>query len=191
MSKERNFAEIAPNIGFFEFDFYDLYREGYRYIAWRCIRGCSELMRRKWEETLVMPEPTTGTTARRMGYRHRSWSEEGRIKRGEEGERPCQKGTCQGEGDRDGGLVRHTERALRLEAGQGPDEADGNLVNLLRHTHGKRGAAGRQDRAERTSGGCLKRKHAHRKVLSQGNCTPVIENGQKIRPKRPEWDIKT
>ena len=28
MSKERNFAEIAPNIGFSEFDFYDLYREG-------------------------------------------------------------------------------------------------------------------------------------------------------------------
>ena len=26
MSKERNFAEIAPNIGFSEFDFYDLYR---------------------------------------------------------------------------------------------------------------------------------------------------------------------
>ena len=27
MSKERNFAEIAPNIGFSEFDFYDLYRK--------------------------------------------------------------------------------------------------------------------------------------------------------------------
>ena len=26
MSKVRNFAEIAPNIGFSEFDFYDLYR---------------------------------------------------------------------------------------------------------------------------------------------------------------------
>ena len=26
MSKERNFAEIAPNIGFSEFDIYDLYR---------------------------------------------------------------------------------------------------------------------------------------------------------------------
>ena len=26
MSKVRNFAEIAPNIGFTEFDFYDLYR---------------------------------------------------------------------------------------------------------------------------------------------------------------------
>ncbi|MCI7635516.1 MAG: hypothetical protein MSS78_07655 [Bacteroidales bacterium] len=26
MSKARNFAEIAPNIGFSEFDFYDLYR---------------------------------------------------------------------------------------------------------------------------------------------------------------------
>ena len=26
MSKVRNFAELAPNIGFSEFDFYDLYR---------------------------------------------------------------------------------------------------------------------------------------------------------------------
>ena len=43
------------------------------------------------------------------------------FQRGEEGERPCQKGTCQGEGDRDGGPVRHTERALRPEPGQGLD----------------------------------------------------------------------
>ena len=35
-------------------------------------------------------------------------------------------------------------------------------------THGKRGAAGRQNRAESTAGGCLKRKYAHRKVLSRG-----------------------
>ena len=49
----------------------------------------------------------------------------------------------QGDGDSDGGLVRHIERALRPEASQGPDEVDGNPVHLLRHTHGKRGAAGR------------------------------------------------
>ena len=108
------------------------------------------------------------------------------VQRGYEGERPCQKGTCQGEGDRNGGLVRNTERSLRPEAGQGPDEADGNHVHLLRHSHGKRVAAGGQDRAESTAGGYLKRKHAHGKALSQGNCVSVIENGQKIRPKRPE-----
>ena len=44
-----------------------------------------------------------------------------------------QKGTCPGEGDSDGGLIRHTERALRPEASQGPDEVDGNPVHLLRH----------------------------------------------------------
>ena len=55
---------------------------------------------------------------------------------------------------------------VRPEAGQGPDEADGNPVHLLRHPHGKRGAAGGQDRAESTVGTCLKRKYAHRKVLS-------------------------
>ena len=72
------------------------------------------------------------------------------------------------------------------EAGQGSDEVDGNPVHLLRHPHGKRCAAGRQNRAESTAGGCLKREHAHRKVLSRGNYASVIENGQKIRPKRPE-----
>ena len=50
------------------------------------------------------------------------------------------------------------------------------LGNLLRHPHGKRGAAGGQDRAESTDGGLLKRKHAHGKVLSQGNYASVIEN---------------
>ena len=38
---------------------------------------------------------------------------------------------------------------------QGPDEAYGNSVHLLRHTHGKRGAAGRQDRTESTDGGLV------------------------------------
>ena len=77
-------------------------------------------------------------------------------------------------------------RALPPEASQGPDEADGNPVHLLLHPHGKRGAAGGQDRAESTACGLLKRKHAHRNVLTQGNYASVIENGQKIRPKRPE-----
>ena len=108
------------------------------------------------------------------------------VQRGKEGERPCQKGTCQSEGDSDGGLVRHTERALRPEASQGPDEADGNPIHLLRHQHGKYGAVGRQDRAESTACGLLKRKYAHGKALSQGNHASGIENGQKIRPKRPE-----
>ena len=71
-----------------------------------------------------------------------------------------------------------SERALRPEAGQGPDEADGIPVHLHRHSHGKRGAASGQNRAERTSGGCLKRKNAHRKVLSRGNCASVKENRQ-------------
>ena len=45
------------------------------------------------------------------------------------------------------------ERALRPEAGQVLDEVDGNPVDLLRHPHGKRGAAGGLDRAESTAGG--------------------------------------
>ena len=79
-------------------------------------------------------------------------------------------------GDSDGWLVRHTEIAVRPEAGQGPDEVGGNPVHLLWHPHGKRGAAGGQDRTESTAGGLVKRKHAHRKVLSQGNYASVMEN---------------
>ena len=78
------------------------------------------------------------------------------------------------------------ERALRPEASQGSDEVDGNPVHLLWHPHGKRGAVDRQDRAESTAGGLLKRKHAHRKVLSRGNYASVKEIGQIIRSKRPE-----
>ena len=110
------------------------------------------MKQRKWEETPVMPGPTTETTARRMGYRPRS---------------------------------AH-RKSTTTKASQGPDEADGNPVHLLRHPHSKRGAAGRQDRAESTSGGLLKRKYAHRKVLSRGNYASAIENGQIVRPKRPE-----
>ena len=69
------------------------------------------------------------------------------YQRGEEGKRPCQKGTCQGEGDSDGGIVRNTERALQPEESQGSDEVDGNPVHLLRYPHGKSGAAGGQDGA--------------------------------------------
>ena len=69
-----------------------------------------------------------------------------------------------------------SERALRPEASQDPDEADGNPVHLLRHTHGERGTAVGQDRAESTAGGLLKRKYAHREVLSRGNYASVIEN---------------
>ena len=66
----------------------------------------------------------------------------------------------------------HSVRALRPEASQGPDEVDGNPVHLLRNTHGKRCAAGGQDRAESTAGGLMKRKYAHRNVLHRGT-TPL------------------
>ena len=61
-----------------------------------------------------------------------------------------------------------SERTLQPGATQGPDGADGNPVLLLRHPHSKCGAAAGQDRADSTAGGLLKRKHAHRNVLSRG-----------------------
>ena len=108
----------------------------------------------------------------------------------EKGERPCPKGTCQSEGDCDGRLVRDTERALRSPEGQGQDEADGNPLHLLRHPHGKRGATGGQDRTKGAFGGCLTLKLAVNAVLLPGNCILAMKNRQKIRPKRPETDIK-
>ena len=186
MSKLLYFAELAPNIGFSEFDFYDLYRSTF---------AKSELGRMKNLLPLHAMAENFGLVSKslrpKLG-RKSYFTAEGKValmflkmytdatcyecdmryptdpKLLWEGERPCQTGTCQGEGDSDGGLVRHTERALRPKASQGPDEVDGNPVHLLRHPHSKRGAAGRQDRAESTAGGLLKRKYAHEKVLSQG-----------------------
>ena len=93
-------------------------------------------------------------------------------------------------GDCDGRIVRDTERALRSPKGQHQDEADGNPVHLLRHPHGKRGAVGGQDRTKGVFGGCLTLKLAVNAELMWGNCILAMKNGQKIRPKRPETDIK-
>ena len=106
------------------------------------------------------------------------------------GERPCPKGTCQSDGECDGRLVRDTERALRSPEGQGQDEADGNPVHLHRHPHGKRGAVGGQDRTKVAFGGCLTLKLAVNAELLWRNCILAMKNGQKIRPKQPETDIK-
>ena len=108
------------------------------------------------------------------------------ISREEEGGRLCPPGTGKSQGHSDGRLVRNTERALRHAQDQGQEKENRDPVHLLRHPHGKRGAAGRQDRTESTAGACLKRKHAHINVLSQRNYASVIENGQTIRPKQPE-----
>ena len=105
MSKVRNFAELAPNIGFSEFDFYDLYRSTFEK---------SELGRMK----KLLPLHAMAENF---------------------------------------GLV---SKSLRPKLGRRSYfTADGNPVHLLRHPHGKRGAAVGQDRAESTSGACLKRKH--------------------------------
>ena len=93
-------------------------------------------------------------------------------------------------GDCDGRLVRNTERSLRCPEGQGQDESDGNPVHLLRHPHGKRGAAGGQDRTKGASGGCLTLKLAVNAELLWEDCILAMKNRQNIRPKRPETDMK-
>ena len=133
--KVRNFAELAPNIRFSEFDFMTS-------IGRKMTRRLLELLGKILKEfgaihSLKMHKMLFGVEAK-------------------------------GEGDSGGGLVRYTERALRPKASQGPDEADGNHVHLLRYPHGKRGSVGGQDRAESTEGGLVKRKYAHRKALPRG-----------------------
>ena len=73
-------------------------------------------------------------------------------------------------GNCDGRLVRNTERVLRSPEGQGQDEADGNPVHLLRHPHGKRGAAGGQDITKGAFGSCLTLKLAVNAELLWENC---------------------
>ena len=97
---------------------------------------------------------------------------------------------CKREGNSNGWLVRDPERALQSPKGHGQDEADGNPVHLLRHPHGKRGAVGGQDRTKGAFGGCLTLKLAVNAELMWGNCILAMKNGQKIRPKRLETDIK-
>ena len=69
-------------------------------------------------------------------------------------------------------------------------KANGNPVHLLRHPHGKRGSAGGQDRTKGAFGGRLTLRLAVGAVLLWGNCILAMINRQKIRPKRPETDIK-
>ena len=82
--------------------------------------------------------------------------------------------------------VRNTERTLRSPEGQGQDEAYGNPLHLLRHPHGKRSSTGGQDRTNGAFDGCLTRKLS----VDAEHCILAMKNGQKIRSKRPEIDIK-
>ena len=93
-------------------------------------------------------------------------------------------------GNCDGRLVRNTERVLLSPEGQGQDEADGNPVHLLRHPHGKRGAAGGQDITKGAFGSCLTLKLAVNAELLWENCILAMKNRQKVRPKGLEADIK-
>ena len=131
MSKVRNFAELAPNIGFSEFDFYDLYRSTFEK---------SELGRMKKLLPLHAMEGSFGTQKEHYDLR--------RVK------------------------------------------ARTNLTEILYiffgiHTANMVQLADRIEQRTQLAASC-KRKYVHGEVLSQGNYGSVIENGQKIRPKRPE-----
>ena len=64
MSKIRNFAEIAPNIGFTEFDFYDLYRSTFEKSELGRIKRLLPLREMAENFGLVRkkPEVETGTS---------------------------------------------------------------------------------------------------------------------------------
>ena len=62
-------------------------------------------------------------------------------------------------------------------------------IYLLRHQHSKRGAIGGQDRTKGAFVGCLTRRLAVIEELLLGNCTLIMKNRRKFRPKRLEKDI--
>jgi hypothetical protein len=96
--------------GFSEFDFYDLYRSTFEK---------SELGRMKRLLPLHEMAESFGLTCKSMRPIVRG-KERQAVQRAQ-GEGLCKAGTCKGQGDSDGGLVRNAERALRPEAGQGQD----------------------------------------------------------------------
>jgi len=65
--------------------------------------------------------------------------------RGEKRERLCEAGTCQGEGDGNGRIVRNAERALLAQKSKSQKEENRNHVHLFRYTRCECGAPGGKD----------------------------------------------
>ena len=192
MSKRRNIADIEPNIGFSEFDFYDLYRSTFEK---------SELDRMKKLLPLHAKAVNFGLARKSMRTKLGLKSYDRPIVRGKENGIQTsfvKRGRPFSKEKKGKDLVRKEltrVRATVMEGSFGTQKEHYDLRRVKARTkqteilyiffgiHGKRDAAGGQNRAESTAGGLLKRKYEHRKVLSRGNYASVIENGQKIRPK--------
>ena len=93
--------------------------------AWRYTGGFLEWTRRKSEEMQAILRDTDFVCKERSsGAREeKEWYHPQRI--------------GEGEGDKDGGVVRNAEGTLWLEMNQGKDEIDRNPVHFLWHSHGE------------------------------------------------------
>lgn len=179
MSKVRNFSEIAPNIAFPEFNFYELYYSTFEknelgrikeLLPLREMADNFGLVRKSMRPKLGRKSFSTpeGKVALMFLKMYTGLSCPKLMEQLNDNihyqifcdviidpTRPLTNYNLLG--DCDGNLVRDTERALRSPKGQGQDEADGIPVYLLRHPHGKRGAVG--DKIEQRS--CLAAWHGN------------------------------
>ena len=178
----RNFAELAPNIGFSEFDLYDLYRSTFE---------MSELGRMKKLLPLHAMSENFGLVSKSMRPKlgRRSFFTH------EEKVAPmslkmytglsCPKLLEQLNGNQLPDILRRDNRSDtaidELQAvGRHNDETCKEVEDTTApwHPHGKRSSADGQDRTEVEFGGCLTLKLAVNAELSWGNDTLVMKNIQ-------------
>ena len=234
MSKVRNFSEIAPNIAFPEFNFYELYYSTFEKSELGRIKKLLPLHEMAENLLTVREKSDMGIIARmyrqQKNHFHDNDSRESISSRLVSLSKPHLRPIVRGkevksvefgakvdgisfieklsfnafnEGTRLMHCLKMHKRLLGGEAKNvGGDtgyagtenrdycKADRNPLHLLRHSYGKRGAVGGQDRAKSAFSGCLTRKLAVNAELLWGNCILVMKNRQKIQSKRLEIDIK-
>ena len=187
MSKVRNFAEIAPNIGFSEFDFYDLYRSTFEKSELGRIKHLLPL--REMAENFGLVSKSMRPKLGRKSY----FTPEGKVAlmflkmyTGVS----CPKLMEQLNGNIHYQMFCNVQKAnltyrkQRRHSKSQTRKMTRRLLELLDKILKEiRKTERAYENAESPVGGRLKRKHAHRKVLPQGNYTPDIGNRQKIRPK--------
>ena len=211
MSKVRNFAEIAPNIGFSEFDFYDLYRSTFEKSELGRIKHLLPL--REMAENFGLVSKSMKPKLGRKSY----FTPEGKVAlmflKTYTGP-SCPRLMEQLDGNIHYQLfcdviidpTRPLTNCKLLDdvmlelAGKLKIQQQDILAAMWRpyvraqqkagdppsEDEVHRRAEGGQDREAGAVGGCLTLKHAHENVLSQGDCAFATDDRQKIRPKRPE-----
>ena len=234
MSKVRSFSEIAPNIAFPEFNFYELYYSTFENSELGRIKKLLPLREMAENLLIVREKSDMGIIARmyrqRKNHFHNNDSRESIPSRLVSLSKPHLRPIVRGKEVKSvefgakvdvilfieklsfnafnewTRLMHYLKMHKRLLGGEAKNvggdtgyagtenrdycKADRNPLHLLRHSYGKRGAVGGQDRAKSAFSGCLTRKLAVNAELLWENCILVMKNRQKIQSKRLEIDIK-